>query len=385
MIDIFTLKVYNNVVDLEQNFKDITRRVMYMGRTTIKDVAREAGVSMSTVNKALTGKSGISKELKKKILETVNRLDYKPNQVAGSIARKSIRIGIILPSDWEDYYNDICDGINYEMERLIDWKVEGITLKFSVKDNDASIQALHCFEKIYNQGIKAVVFCHGNYSTYREALDFAEKKKIRVICVGIGALDQRSYFSTIEVDAYRCGRIAAEMLEQYLPEKSSVGIVLGSKSIFPHMEKIRGFSDRLEEGGRLKLKGCFETQDNDDISYNLIKDAIDEKSIDGIFVATGATSGVCKAVEDCNMAGRIKLVTTDLSHECRKYIDNGVVNATIYQNTFLQGVRAVDMFYKFFSSGASPEPEILIPPMIFTKESLLSNNKKSMYTYVVDF
>lgn len=356
-----------------------------MRRTTIKDVAKVAGVSMSTVNKALTGKSGISKEMKKKILETVKQLDYKPNHVAGSIARKSIRIGIILPGDWEDYYNDICDGINYEIERLIDWKVEGVTLKFSVKDDGASKQALQCFEKMHRQGVEAVVFCHDNYSSYKEALDFAENKGIRVICIGIGVLEQRSFFSTIEVDAYKCGRIAAEMFEHYLPRNSSVAIVMGSKRIYPHMEKVRGFSDRISEGKRLKFYDSFETMDNDELSYDLLKNVIKEKKVDGIFVATGAAEGVCRAVVDFGMVGKIKLVTTDLSGECRKYIDDGTVSSTIYQNTFLQGVRAVDMLYHYYSSGRKPEKNVFIPPMLFTKESLLSGEQKNAYTYIIDF
>jgi len=351
-----------------------------VGRITIKEVAREAGVSLGTVNKALTGKTGISKESKQKVLNAVEKLGYKTNYVAGSLARNAIRIGIIIPSDWEDYYSDICDGIAYEMNRLIDWKVEGVTLKYAVKSNDAEQQALECFKRMNQEGINALIFCHDNYSTYARALEFAAEKNIDVICVGIGLLDKCSNFSTvIEVDAYKCGRIAAELLENFLPDNSNVAVFVGSKGITPHIEKIKGFSDKIVESGKLKLCAAFETEDDDMLSQRMTHELIDKNAIDGIYVATGAVRGVCQAICESGNAGKIKIVATDLSDDCIKNMNNNIICATVYQNTFLQGVMAVNLFYKHFSAGEKFTDIILVPPVLFTKESLLSDGQKGMY------
>lgn len=359
--------------------------MIYLGRTTIKDVAREAGVSLSTVNRALTGKNGISKELKQKILDTVDRLDYKTNHVAGSLARNAIRIGIIIPVDWEDYYSDICDGIAYEMDRLIDWKVEGVTLKYSVKDDNAEQQVLECFKTMHDDGINAIIFCHDNYSTYAKALDFAAKKSMDVVCVGIGLLDKSVNFSAvIEIDAYKCGRIAAELLENCLPENSRVAVIVGSKGVTPHLEKIKGFSDRIKEGGKLILSAELENRDDDTLSHSIVGNIIINGELDGIYVATGAVSGVCRAVSEKGKTGKIKIIATDLSDDCKKNINDGVIYATLYQNTFFQGVTAVDILYKHFSAGKKLADKILVPPVIFTKESLLDDDVKGIYTSITN-
>ena len=243
-----------------------------MKRATIKDVAREAGVSMSTVNMALTGKKGISDELKKRVFDAVKLLDYKPNRVAGSLARSSIRIGIILPNDWEDYYNDICRGIEYEMGRLVDWKLEGKTLEYSVKDADTESQALSCFEELKHDGIKNIIFCHSNYADYKDALSFAFENDIRVVCIGVGKMIHRTNFLTIEVDAKRCGRIAAELLENSLPYDARVAIIIGDKKIWAHNEKVLGFYDRLNETGKIAPSQVLESGDDDKIAYNLTKE-----------------------------------------------------------------------------------------------------------------
>jgi LacI family transcriptional regulator len=66
---------------------------------TIKDVARMAGVSISTVSRIINKKGGVSKDLETKILDAIAKLQYKPNVVAQALKAKSTKsIGLIIPS-----------------------------------------------------------------------------------------------------------------------------------------------------------------------------------------------------------------------------------------------------------------------------------------------
>ena len=60
-----------------------------MGRTGIKDVAREAGVSITTVSKALNGYSDVKPETKKRIQQIAQRLNYMPDANARSLGGKA--------------------------------------------------------------------------------------------------------------------------------------------------------------------------------------------------------------------------------------------------------------------------------------------------------
>lgn len=69
-------------------------------KATIKDVAREAGVSPSTVSRALHNNPRISEAMRKKIKDIARQLDFHPNQMARSLVnRKSRIIGIVFPGD----------------------------------------------------------------------------------------------------------------------------------------------------------------------------------------------------------------------------------------------------------------------------------------------
>ena len=58
-----------------------------MGKNvTIYDVAREAGVSLATVSRVINGSSVVKPKTRDKVLEAIQRLDFKPNQIARGLA-----------------------------------------------------------------------------------------------------------------------------------------------------------------------------------------------------------------------------------------------------------------------------------------------------------
>ena len=64
---------------------------------TIYDVAREAGVSMATVSRVVNGNKNVKENTRKKVLEVIERLDYRPNAVARGLASKKTTTFQILP------------------------------------------------------------------------------------------------------------------------------------------------------------------------------------------------------------------------------------------------------------------------------------------------
>ena len=65
---------------------------------TIYDVAREANVSMATVSRVVNGNPNVKPTTRKKVLEVIERLGYRPNAVARGLAsKKTTTVGVIIP------------------------------------------------------------------------------------------------------------------------------------------------------------------------------------------------------------------------------------------------------------------------------------------------
>ena len=67
-------------------------------RFTIKDIARESGVSVATVHCALYNKPGVSDAVKERILKIAHDNDYKVNLNASFLKRRNLRIAAVFPS-----------------------------------------------------------------------------------------------------------------------------------------------------------------------------------------------------------------------------------------------------------------------------------------------
>jgi LacI family transcriptional regulator len=79
---------------------------------SIKDVSREAGVSISTVSHVLNGTRYVSEDLKKRVESAISSLDYRHNGLARSLrTRQSYAIGLVIPDVTNPYYPQIARGV----------------------------------------------------------------------------------------------------------------------------------------------------------------------------------------------------------------------------------------------------------------------------------
>lgn len=80
---------------------------------TIYDVAREANVSMATVSRVVNGNPNVKPETRKKVLEVIDRLDYRPNAVARGLAsKKTTTVGVIIPDVSNIFFASLARGID---------------------------------------------------------------------------------------------------------------------------------------------------------------------------------------------------------------------------------------------------------------------------------
>jgi len=85
---------------------------MKYNQVTIKDIARELGISPSTVSRALKDHPDISPETKKAVNELAEKLNYQPNVVALSLRQsKTNTLGVIIPEIVHFFFSTVISGI----------------------------------------------------------------------------------------------------------------------------------------------------------------------------------------------------------------------------------------------------------------------------------
>ena len=79
---------------------------------TLKDVAREAGLTVTTVSRVLNNRGYISEDARKKVADAMKKLNYRPNEVARSLhSKKSNTIGVIVPHIRHPYFAEMISNL----------------------------------------------------------------------------------------------------------------------------------------------------------------------------------------------------------------------------------------------------------------------------------
>lgn len=88
-------------------------------QVTIKDVAREARVSVATVSRALNGLGGIGEVTREYVLEVCERMSYMPNTLARGLVRQQTQtIGVIVPDITSPFYSQLMELAAGEVKLL---------------------------------------------------------------------------------------------------------------------------------------------------------------------------------------------------------------------------------------------------------------------------
>ncbi|MGI8649185.1 MAG: LacI family DNA-binding transcriptional regulator, partial [Rubrobacter sp.] len=79
---------------------------------SIKDVAREAGVSVATVSRTFSGAQPVSEEVKERVREAAERIGYRPNALARSLrVEKTKTLGLVIPNIINPFFTNLARAI----------------------------------------------------------------------------------------------------------------------------------------------------------------------------------------------------------------------------------------------------------------------------------
>lgn len=128
---------------------------------TLKDVARETGLTVSTVSRVLNNRGYISQEARKKVQEAMRKLDYQPNEMARALSKKtSNTIGVILPRIDHPYFARLLHNLENAAYRN-DYKL----LLFNSREKDEKENEY--IEICKSARVAGIVMCSGTVDASR--------------------------------------------------------------------------------------------------------------------------------------------------------------------------------------------------------------------------
>jgi LacI family transcriptional regulator len=345
-----------------------------MKRVTIKDISQAVGYSTTTVTKALNGKPKLSEDVRTLVIETAKGLGYTPNKTARALARNAICLGAIVPQEPEEFHKYLRMGLEKGISDLSDLNVKGICL--AVKDLSSIEDMKANIVKLCDAAVNGIILSPGfNSNEYKAMIDDITDKKIPVIYLVNEVLGTRN-LGCVRMNGYVAGRMAAEFLHFCLGNDKTAAILTCNKEILTQKECIDGFTDEAKLN-HLKVKGIYETQDDKKIAYYLTEKLIKETpDLGGIYVSSYNSVAVCQCIEDYGKKDEVFVIGQDLFPALTEKLMNSSLKATLFQDPFEQGRRAVELLYNHLTNENYDPGALLITPQIVFKSNLDSYKNK---------
>jgi len=202
---------------------------------TIKDIARAAGVSHSTVSRALAGDLRISEATRKRIYRIAQDLGYVRNEVARALTRGALKaIGLVIPDIRNPFLAEIARGIS----EVTDRKGYGLVVYNTDRKEEKELVAIQLFRSMRIAGL--ILASIGINPPYVEQL---RELNIPYVLVSrlCPSLEEASY---VIIDDKEGARIATEHLVKLGHRR--IAFVGGSPSLQNTQDRLAGYREVLK-------------------------------------------------------------------------------------------------------------------------------------------
>ena len=337
------------------------------GKANIYDIARITGTTITAVSRAFDPKGKIDPTKRAAILDAAEKYGYRPNRAAGRLSGKAIKIGCLLIANIPEYYEELVAGIKSSCTKLADFKVE-CDIRLIPPGNGEEKLIASAFEEFRNGGADGVL-------TSIKYSDASIKNIARLADAGIpcatvtsDAPESRRAFS-VQNDLDTAGRMAAQLLS-VTTGGGKVILFTGERGSYVQRHIIKGFSDEAEEDA-LSVIGSYDTSDDPELAAEYAEKAFSEHpDCAGIYISTANSLPVIGYVRKSGLAGKVKIIASDVFPGLSEYINDGTVTATIYQNPYGQAKTAFEKLYDYITF-KKPEKQIFtVIPQAVMKSNL---------------
>jgi len=205
---------------------------------TIYDVAREANVSMATVSRVVNGNPNVKPVTRKKVMEVIDRLGYRPNAVARGLAsKKTTTVGVVIPDISSIFFAELARGI----EDIASMYKYNIILSSSDQNKD---KELHLLNTMLGKQVDGIVFMGGNITE-----DHVEEfKKSPVPIVLAGSVEESETVPSVNIDYQQAINDAVQLMIDKGHKR--IAFVVGPLLEPINKEKkLSGYKQALEHNG----------------------------------------------------------------------------------------------------------------------------------------
>jgi LacI family transcriptional regulator len=333
-------------------------------KTTIHDIARELGVSASTVSRALNDHPNISSETKKKVSKLAEKLNYQPNNIAAALRKgKSNIVGIIVPEINRNFFSSVIKGIEEMLNR------DGYNV-IICQSNDILSKETASIKSLLNLQVDGIIASYAKetvtFDHYREII----KKGIPLVL--FDRSDDSLPVGSVVIDDF----LGAFKATEHLIEQGCKHIVhfCGPQNVSIYRERRRGYVEALNRHNipvrdELILSSHLKYESGQEHAKAMLQFA---QQPDGVFSASDyAAIGAMTAMKSAGKSVPEDIAFVGFSNEpFTSFVDPALTTIDQFSNRMGEYAARIFLDYTSNPGGFIPGKTVLMPELIVRASSL---------------
>lgn len=294
-------------------------------RKTITDVAREAGVSVATVDRVLNGREKVREATARQVFEAAQRIGY---HAAGLIGQRiqtelpQMRFGFVLHKEKQAFYQNFAAEIGRAVANATGVRVEAI-IEYSPSQSPSDFARLMAGMKGRVDAVAASAVTHHEVAEVVQDL-----RDSGIPCFSLlNDYAQGVRENYVGLNNLKVGRIAASMIATATHKPGKIAVFVGGYRWHGHELRETGFRSYFREfAPQFTILDTLVNLETRQLTYEATLDLLARHpDLRGIYCAGGGMEGAIAALREAREPGEVALVVNELTPESRSALQDRYV------------------------------------------------------------
>ena len=301
-------------------------------RPTVNDIAREAGVSLATVDRVLNARPGVREKTIRAVNDAIAKLGYVRDLTAANLARgRTYRVAVLLPDTESQFIQSLAEALTEAGSVAATNRTELRLHRFPAEDPHALAALL---ATLPDGDYVGVALMAPETPILRDAVRGLRTRGLPLVAL-VSDLPNAGCDHFIGIDNHAAGRTAGVMMGRFLGGGPGQVMVLGQSLLARDMiERRRGFDEMMQRDfPGLEVLQSLETHGSPVTLRQVVAEMLtNAPHVRGIYAMGDGNRALTQVLEEFGLSGKITVICHELTPHVRTALVQGQVTAVITQN-----------------------------------------------------
>lgn len=301
-------------------------------RPTVIDIAREAGVSLATVDRVLNARPGVREKTIQAVNDAIAKLGYVRDLAAANLARgRNYRVAVVLPDTESQFVQSLANALTEAGSVAATSRTEMKLLHFPAEDPHALAALL---STLPDRDYIGVALMAPETPILRDAVRQLRAKGLPVVAL-VSELPNAGCDHFIGIDNRAAGRTAGVLMGRFLGGGPGQVMVLGQSLLARDMiDRRRGFDEVMQRDfPGVEVLQSLETHGSTATLRQVVTEMLaNAPEIRGIYAMGDGNRALTQVIDEMGLSGKLSVICHELTPHVRTALEQGGITAVITQN-----------------------------------------------------